>query len=198
VNTDEQVAQAPNPKALFTAALIAVGVALIVLFGAILPAEFGYDPFRIGQLLGITGLSQAEEQPLEAELQPHRSDYVAFYLEPFQSVEYKYSMDLDAPLVFSWEADAEVYYDMHAEPAGLGEEYAESFEQGNAAAKAGSYHAPFAGIHGWFWENRSGRDVEVRLYTAGFYTGSTVFSESVEYERDIESVLPPFPAESGQ
>ena len=71
---------------------------------------------------------------------------------------------------------------MHAEPAGLGEDYAESFAQGTATARAGSYHAPFTGIHGWFWENRSGRDIEVRLYTAGFYYNSTVFSGSVEYD----------------
>lgn len=189
----EQSQQAPSPRTLFTASLVAIGIALVVLFAAILPAEFGYDPFRVGQLLGITGLSQGEEQPLEEQLLPHRTDFVEFYLEPFQSVEYKYTMDLEAPLVFSWEADAELYYDMHAEPAGLGEEYAESFEQGTAIAKTGSYHAPFAGIHGWFWENRSGRDVEVRLYTSGFYDHSTVFSGSVEYDRNIEPLLPDFP-----
>lgn len=189
----EQFQQAPTPKALFTASLVAMGIALAVLFGAILPAEFGFDPFRIGQVLGITGLSQAEQQPLEEQLLPHRTDFVEFYLEPFQSVEYKYTMDLDAPLVFSWEADAELYYDMHAEPAGLGVEFAESYEQGNAIAKTGSYHAPFAGIHGWFWENRSGRDVEVRLYTSGFYDHSTVFSGSVEYDRNIEPLIPDYP-----
>lgn len=193
MTSDNQPQQAPSARALFTASLVAIGVALIVLFSAILPAEFGYDPFRVGQLLGITGLSQGEELPLEAQPAPHRSDYVEFYLEPFQSVEYKYTMDLDAPLVFSWEADAALYYDMHAEPAGLGGEYAESFEQGTASGKAGSYHAPFTGIHGWFWENRSSRDVEVRLHTSGFYVNSTVFSGSVEYDRDIETVLPDFP-----
>lgn len=184
---------APSPRALLTACLTAAGIALVVLFAAILPAEFGYDPLRIGQLLGITGLSTGEEQPLETRLQPHRTDFVEFYLEPFQSVEYKYSMDVDAPLVFSWEADDELYFDMHAEPAGLGEDYAESFAQGTAAARTGSYHAPFTGIHGWFWENRSGRDIEVRLYTAGFYYNSTVFSGSVEYDRELDPVSSTFP-----
>ncbi len=196
MDTDNQTGQKPSPKALFTASLVALGVALVVLFSAVLPAEFGYDPFRIGQLLGITGLSQGQEQPLADQLQPHRDDYVEFYLEPFQSVEYKYAMDLDAPLIFSWEADGDLYYDLHAEPAGLGGEFAESYEQGTAAARAGAYHAPFAGIHGWFWENRSARDVEVRLYASGFFLSSTVFSGSVEYDREIEPILPRFPGAS--
>lgn len=192
----EESRPAPEPKALFTASLVATGIALLVLFAVILPAEFGVDPLQIGRLLGITGLSTGDAQPLEEQLQAHRTDFVEFYLEPFQSVEYKYSMDIDTPLVFSWEADADLYYDMHAEPAGLGEEFAESFEQGTGSAKAGSYHAPFTGIHGWFWENRSSRDVEVRLYTSGFYFNSTVFSGSVEYDREIDPVTPTFPESS--
>ncbi|MCB1669857.1 MAG: hypothetical protein R3F41_12400 [Gammaproteobacteria bacterium] len=188
MNTEPANVPAPSPRALFIAALVAIGIAVVILFSVILPAEFAYDPFRIGRLLGITGLSQAQDQPLEEQLQSYSSDYVEFYLEPFQSVEYKYSMDLDAPLVFSWEADAELYYDMHAEPAGLGGEFAESYEQGTASNRSGAYHAPFTGIHGWFWENRSLRDVEVRLYAAGFFVGSTVFSGSVEYDRELKPV----------
>jgi len=179
----------PSPRSLFTAAVIALLVAIAILFGIILPAEFDFDPFGAGSLLGIAGLSQAQDQPIQAQLETHRTDFVEFYLEPFQSVEYKYSMDLDAPLVFSWAADAELYYDMHAEPADLGEEYAESFEQGTSSGGTGSYLAPFTGIHGWFWENRGSRDVQISLYTAGFYYGSTVFSESVEYDKEIEPVL---------
>ena len=180
--------QAPSPKKLFTASLIALGVALVVLFTTIFPAELGFDPLGVGRLLGITGLSQGDLQPLEEQPVVHRSDYVEFFLEPFQSVEYKYSMDLDAPLVFTWSSNAELYYDMHAEPAGLGEEYAESYEQGNATEKTGSYHAPFAGIHGWFWENRSSQDVTVKLYSAGFYHSSTVFTSNDQYDRELPPV----------
>ncbi len=180
--------QAPTPKTLFTASLISLGVALVVLFGAILPAELGYDPTGVGQLIGITGLSQGALQPLEEQPIVHRSDYVEFYLEPFQSVEYKYSMDIDAPLVYTWSADGELYYDMHAEPAGLGPEAAESYEQGNGTLRTGSYHAPFTGIHGWFWENRSNQDVIVKLYSAGFYRSSTVFTSNDEYGRELPPV----------
>ena len=98
-------------------------------------------------------------------------------------------MDLDAPMVFTWSSDEELYYDMHAEPAGLGEEYAESFEQGNDVGRTGSFHAPFAGIHGWFWENRGLRTAKVRLYAAGFFLDSTVFRDGGDYSRVIEPVV---------
>jgi len=179
--------QPPSPRNILIATGIAFVIGLLVLLTTILPAEFGADPLGTGSLLGLNALS-AEANPFEEQMEVHRSDYVEFELGPFQSVEYKYTLDLDAPMVFSWVADGEVYYDMHAEPADLGEEYAESFEQGNAARRMGSFHAPFAGIHGWFWENRGSRTVTVRLYTAGFYVDSTVFGDGGEYSRVIEPV----------
>lgn len=177
----------PARKSILIASLVALAVAGLLLLTVILPAEFGVDPLGTGRLTGLVALSNAET-PLEEQLEIHRSDYVEFELGPFESVEYKYLLDLDAPMVFSWLADGELYYDMHAEPAGLDEEYAESFEQGNGDRRMGSYHAPFAGIHGWFWENRGSRTVLVRLFSAGFYQTSTVFRDGGDFERVIEPV----------
>lgn len=179
--------QAPSPRNILIATGIAFVVGIVVLFTAILPAEFGVDPLGTGRLTGLTALS-AEVNPFEEKPEAHRTDYVEFELGPFQSVEYKYTMDLDAPMVFSWAADGEVYYDMHAEPAGIGEEGAESFEQGNSDNRSGSFHAPFAGIHGWFWENRSSRTVMVRLYASGFFVDSTVFRDGGDFSRVIDPV----------
>lgn len=177
----------PSSKNILIASATALVVALIVLLTVILPAEFGIDPLGTGRLTGLSALSN-DENPFEENLEGHRQDYVEFELGPFQSVEYKYLMDLDAPMVFSWVADDEVYFDMHAEPAALGEEYAESFEQGNATSRYGSFHAPFTGIHGWFWENRGSTTVLVQLYSAGFYQTSTVFRDGGDFERVIEPV----------
>ncbi len=179
--------QPPSPRSILIATGVAFGVGVPVLLIAILPAEFGVDPLGVGRLTGLTALS-AEANPFEEQVEIHRSDFVEFELGPFQSVEYKYTLDLDAPMIFSWIADGELYFDMHAEPAGLGEEYAESFEQGNADRRMGSFHAPFTGIHGWFWENRSSSTVTVRLYTAGFYVDSTVFRDGGDFSRVIDPV----------
>tara|TARA_B100000530_G_scaffold330784_1_gene274602 strand:+ start:606 stop:1178 length:573 start_codon:yes stop_codon:yes gene_type:complete len=185
--TEENLTKPPSNKNIIFAIVSALAIGVIVLFAAILPAEFGIDPLGIGNLTGLTDLSRSEN-PFEEQLEYHRSDYVEFELGPFQSVEYKYTMDLDAPLVFTWIANDEVYYDMHAEPAGLGEEFAESFEQGNDVSRTGSFHAPFAGIHGWFWENRGSRTINVKLYAAGFFLDSTVFRDGGDYSRIIEPV----------
>ena len=190
MTNEENLNKPPSGKNIMLAIGGALTIGLLVLFTAILPAEFGIDPLGIGKLTGLTDLSRSEN-PFEEQLQYHRSDYVEFELGPFQSVEYKYTMDLDAPLVFTWVANDEVYYDMHAEPAGLGEEFAESFEQGNDVSRTGSFHAPFAGIHGWFWENRGGRTINVKLYAAGFFLDSTVFRDGGDYSRIIDPVTNP-------
>lgn len=176
-----------NSRSILIATAIALAVALLLLLTVILPAEFGADPLGTGDLLGLTVLS-AEDNPFQEQQITHGLDFVEFELGPFQSVEYKYEMDVESPLVFSWLADGELYYDMHAEPAGLGPEFAESFEQGEGSSRHGSYHAPFNGIHGWFWENRGFETITVRLHTAGFYVNSTVFRDGGSYERDMEPV----------
>lgn len=182
-----EITEAPTTRNILIATGIAFVVGMIVLLTAILPAEFGADPLGTGRLFGLTALS-AEVNPFEEKPEAHRTDYVEFELGPFQSVEYKYTMDFDSPMVFSWTADDEVYYDMHAEPAGLGEDYAESFEQGNADNRAGSFHAPFNGIHGWFWENRGSRTVTVKLYASGFFVDSTVFRDGGDFSRVLDPV----------
>tara|TARA_B100001093_G_scaffold517349_1_gene598660 strand:- start:695 stop:1261 length:567 start_codon:yes stop_codon:yes gene_type:complete len=180
--------EAPSLKTILIATAAALGVGTLVLVVAIFPAEFGVDPLGTGRLLGLTALS-ADENSFEEQLIAHRNDYVEFELGPFQSVEYKYTLDLDAAMVFSWQTDTEVYYDMHAEPAGLGEEYAESYEQGNASESSGAFHAPFTGIHGWFWENRGSRTVTVKLHASGFFVDSTVFRDGGDFTRVLEPVV---------
>lgn len=179
--------QPPSAKNIFIASVFALVIALVILFSFILPAEFGSDPLGTGELFGLSALA-LEQNPFEEQLEVHRSDHVEFVLGPFESVEYKYLLDLDAPMLFSWVADGELYYDMHAEPAGLGEEYVESFEQGNSDSRMGSFHAPFTGIHGWFWENRGSSTITLQLYSSGFYVNSTVFRDGGDYERALEPV----------
>lgn len=177
----------PSTKNILIASAVSLVVALIVLFSFILPAEFGSDPLGTGKLFGLNALG-LEENPFEEQLTVHKTDSVEFILGPFESVEYKYLLDMDAPMLFSWVADGELYYDMHAEPAGLGEEYAESFEQGIGESRMGLFHAPFTGIHGWFWENRGSSTITLEVHSSGFYVNSTVFRDGGSYERELQAV----------
>ena len=56
---------APSKGALAKATGIALLVALILLFTAVLPAEYGYDPLKTGKALGLTGISQAPPPPVK-------------------------------------------------------------------------------------------------------------------------------------
>ena len=50
---------APSRKAIAKATGIALFVALVILFTAVLPAEYGIDPLKTGALLHLTDLAKA-------------------------------------------------------------------------------------------------------------------------------------------
>ena len=185
----------PQPGRVLKATLIAGGAALVLFVSIILPAEFDRDPLGTGELLGLTELAGADSSPVVQQFTPHATDSVEFVLEPYQSVEYKYVMDENAGMVYSWQADGEVYYDMHADPGMSMEGYDESFGQGDADRDGGFYVAPFTGIHGWFWENRSFETVTIRVESAGFFVSSSVFRDGGRYDREIPDVFSPSTSE---
>src|SRR6185295_7714366 len=128
--------------------------------------------------------TRAAGQGGAATVAPQESSYqqetVAFTLAPRDSVEYKYRLDKGKALLYSWKATAPVNYELHAEPDGAPQGYAESFEKKDAvAAAAGTLTAPFAGIHGWYWENTGNTPVTVTLSAAGFYNMSHEFRKDV-------------------
>ena len=63
---------APSKKAIAKATGIALAVALLILFTAVLPAEYGIDPLKTGAKLGLTDLSKATEYQGQAHLWPRR------------------------------------------------------------------------------------------------------------------------------
>jgi len=98
-------------------------------------------------------------------------------LEPGEGMEIKYNMRKGAGLNYSWTASAPVFFEFHGEPdvkpAGkAGTDYYESYELDNKKGKSeshGTFLAPSTGIHGWFWENKTGGKVTLKLVSAGFY-----------------------------
>ncbi len=167
--------------------LIALIAAAVLLITIVLPAEFGIDPLGSGRLLGLTDMAEPDVHTEQA--QSFRNDEVTFILSPFQSVEYKYEMEEGAAMIYTWQATGVLTYDLHAEPdvaAGYPEDFEISADAGRETERNGSYIAPFAGIHGWFWENRGAEDVTITLTAA-------VFSDTaIEYSggRQIPRTLP--------
>lgn len=186
----------PHPPSLSTLArttAIALVVAGAILVTAVLPAEYGIDPVGTGRWLGLTDIAAPPLDPVEtlrvegAALKPTVNGPVGEYagqfkfdvyevvLQPYEYVEYKYHLEQGATMAYSWAASAPVLQDLHGERADGGENGAaaeESFDKRDRQAADGSLTAPFAGIHGWYWENPGGEPVTVRLTTSGFYTAA--------------------------
>lgn len=163
------------------AALLAASLLLVC---AVLPAEFGIDPLGVGRRLGLTAMNdvqvsldavQAERTSggtptLVAQDRPFRSETVTLSLGPKEFVEYKYRLDKGESLLYSWSATGIVNYELHAEPDGAPQGYAETFEKGEHQERAsGTLTAPFTGIHGWYWENTTEQPIVVTLNGAGFF-----------------------------
>jgi hypothetical protein len=191
-------ATAPSKKKILKAAVVAFFVAIVVLFTAILPAEYGIDPLGVGSMLGLTDLAAADAQSEAPAPEPAASatpdapapavaahgaytEYPKIYkidsrdivLKPGTGTEIKNHMAKGAVMVYSWTASDKVLFEFHGEPDRKPtKDYYDSYEKDDKVGKSesfGSFTAPSAGIHGWFWENRTKNDVKIRLNTAGFY-----------------------------
>lgn len=187
---------APSLAALARTTLLAALVAALLLVTMVVPAEYGIDPLGTGRWLGLTAIAApartAVPPPLPgAALKPERSGPAAFYpgsykydvyeveLEPFASIEYKYQLEQDAMMMFSWTATAPMIQDFHGErasaPAGAPAD--ESYDTELRESASGTFTAPYAGIHGWYWENQNPDPVTVRLTTSGFYTAAYIIRD---------------------
>jgi hypothetical protein len=172
----------------------AVLVAGLILVTFILPAEFAVDPLGTGARLGLLPLGVVGQQVdelnktaasasgagqaaiLVPQEKPFNQESVDFKLAPREGMEYKYRLDKGEALLYSWSATAPVDYELHAEPDGAPAGYAQSYEKKSASNGAsGTLTAPFPGIHGWYWENKTDKEVTVTLKTAGYYNLSHEF-----------------------
>lgn len=161
--------------ALTGASLAIAGLVLVTL---VLPAEYDIDPLGTGAMLGLTGLAGEETArmvtPSDA---PVASDRATFTLQPWESVEYKYALDGNAGLVYDWRATAPVVYEFHGEPRDGPEGFAETWTEGEAANGGGTALLPFAGRHGWFFENRSFEPVTITLTASGQFTAMYTYRD---------------------
>ena len=196
-------------KSLINASLVAVFLALVILFTAVLPAEYGIDPTGLGGKMGLTALSelghkndneiagncpqpQPNQQTKAVEKQPEATatvansmtaanapvapkpgqwrDTVKITIPPKKGLEYKFALDKDALLDYAWQTDgAALYFDFHGEPKGEKNGYFKSYQESAGSQSNGSLTAPFAGVHGWYWENDSDLPIVVTLSTKGAY-----------------------------
>jgi hypothetical protein len=205
---DLQQVQAPSRKAIAKATGIALAVALVILFTAVLPAEYGIDPLKTGALLHLTDLAKATESKPEPKAavgarptaapagiytaQPgiFKTDSEDLSLMPGEGVEIKYHMQKGAGMLYSWKATGPVAFEFHGEPDNKpNKDYFESYELNNQAGSDhsnGSFTAPSTGIHGWFWENKGKKEVQIHLVTAGFYDNAKMMAGDEKVDLTIQ------------
>ena len=179
-----------STRTLVKATLGAALVAAFMLVAVVLPAEFGMDPLRTGAALGLLRAPIAVDEPpgapaagaaVMAPVQvgplshygaPYKVDTATFELGPYEYLEYKYHLAQGASLLYSWEASAPLIHDLHGAPDGGAANAEVSHDKQTRVRASGSLAAPFAGMHGWYWENPGGTPIRIRLTTSGFYTAA--------------------------
>ncbi|MDP9169790.1 MAG: hypothetical protein M3N54_04175, partial [Acidobacteriota bacterium] len=148
--------EVPSKRAIVKATLIALAAALVILFVAVLPAEYAIDPLRTGAALGLIGLSKASDKANEktaaaratpvqtgiftAQPETYRTDSEDLALEPGEGVEIKYHMQKGAGMVYGWKATAKVQFEFPGEPDQKpNPDYFESYELNDKAGADHSY-----------------------------------------------------------
>ena len=183
----------PMPKGrLLAATLGALLLAVLIVLGAILPAEFNRDPLGVGKLSGLSRLWAPDDKTVDADAgglarareydTPFRTDVVEIPLGDFlagadkSELEYKVRMAKDATLTYSWEVvgatePRDVHFDQHGHTTPVpGQPMTVStYKQAFGLKQQGALTAPFDGIQGWQFSNSSETPVVVRLRLAGFY-----------------------------
>lgn len=162
-------------KSLIKATIIALVIAAIALVTIILPSEYNIDPTGIGDKLGLTVLatSQTDEESNVTSAQGSKpvesaSKVIEVSVPAGRGIEYKFAMDQFAKMEYEWMTDGQpLYFDLHGEPEGDTTGYFESYAIATNAEMKGSFTAPFAGSHGWYWKNNSDQDVAIQLIVEG-------------------------------
>lgn len=142
----------------------------------------------------IMGIGARSSRAQSAAYTPQPSvfkvDSRKIVLKPSQGIEIKYHIGKGAAMVYSWKATAVVPFEFHGvpdqKPANAPADYYESHEKDDVGKNQshGHFVSPSTGIHGWWWENKTDKDVTIDLTTAGFYDAAIEFSRAGK--KDIE------------
>lgn len=157
-------------RSLIKATVISLLIAIVSLLLFILPAEYNIDPTGIGGKLGLTVFNEEPSQTSTMASKAGQQDSVILTVPAGKGIEYKLAMQQHAKASYEWTTDGgSLYVDLHGEPTGDTTGYFESYTIATVTEMKGSFTAPFAGSHGWYWKNKSDRDIQVQLIFNGEY-----------------------------
>lgn len=176
----------PSKKQLLRSTSIALLAALTLLVIAILPSEYGIDPTGLGKKMGLIKLHQVNgteeklsdkntsnftSEILQKRDEKWRSDKITLTLPAKQGLEVKALLKEGEKMLFHWQSyNGKVSVDMHGNVINASDDNFTSYWTGDQETQAaGTFSAPFSGLHGWYWENKSNHAVNIVLTTEGYY-----------------------------
>lgn len=161
----------PSKQQLLKTSGIAAGIAVLMLFVAVLPAEYGIDPLRTGQLLGLTndGFGSVDahhvandpivEYTVTIELPAKAADAEA---GTWTEAGLKVWLDEGESVLYQWTASGNITYDLHTDQGGS---YRGGAGIGTGAE--GFLTAPVSAYHGFAVRNDGAEPVTFTLRFVG-------------------------------
>src|SRR5262245_43817983 len=131
-----------------------------------------------------------------AQPRRYKIDSREYELKPGEGMEIKYNMKKGGGLIYSWTASDKLFFEFHGDPnvkpvGKEGTDYYETYDIDNQVGKDafhGTFVAPSSGVHGWFWENKTGNPVTIKLVSAGFY--DWVFENKNDKQSALKTMEP--------
>jgi hypothetical protein len=148
------------------AALLAAGTPL---WAADAPRDNAALAARSEAVFGKQAGQSFDAQAVKPSVAVPRTETVTVTLAPGKGAEVQAELDAGQGMVFHWSASGEVAVDLHGERPDSKEEYTSYDIEASQRQGAGTFVAPFAGTHGWFWKNRGQQPVTVTLTLTGFH-----------------------------
>lgn len=109
-------------------------------------------------------------QASTSQATPKKQDAMTITLRPGQGAEIKMIMSKNAVADYEWKSDGPVNVDVHGEPMPPVKGSSHSYgKERQIQESTGTLIAAFDGSHGWFWRNRTNKDVTLKLTTTGEY-----------------------------
>jgi len=112
----------------------------------------------------------AVEKGAESVISPQWKDSISITIPDGDYIEYKLYLEKGATLEYAWKTDNEaLFFDFHGEPAGDTSGYFKSYKEDTDSQASGTLTTPFAGTHGWYWNNETELPVTITLHLNGAY-----------------------------
>jgi hypothetical protein len=168
-------------------------VAALASATAITPLAQTQQPLNpVGGQPGGPPITPKPGGPLTPSEPTYKIDAIEFLLTPDQFVEYKFRLNTGQTMIFNWTSDAELEVDFHTVPDGKPISASETFLRGTFSKGQGTYKAPYPGLHGWYWLNKTKGNVKIILNAAGFFTEARMFSgDPVGEPMEVKDPAPP-------